>query len=351
MIFIKVTTRDIAKAAGVSQSAVSIALNKSSKVAISQETRAHIIATAEKMGYQFKKRNKSVNDLKLVGLLVPTLTNYYYPMLIQSVTRYAETMGIGIVVQNTLRSVDQELNAFHLFGQIGVSGILCLYSPKTTPPDSIPSVIVGEKLANVNLDTISLNSYEAGRIAAKHLLSLGHRDIAYISSPLTNVTDARSKRLDGIRSAMEEAGYGEHLLTLIDEEENEKPDDFYEYHCGAKLTEQLLQMGSHTTAIIAVNDMTACGCVSMLNKKGIRIPEQMAICGFDNLLLGEMICPQLTSVEQMAFHGCKIGLSVLAQKMNDPTDGKETVFMEYQPKLYVRQSTAGTGAGSGQDEN
>jgi LacI family transcriptional regulator len=172
-----------------------------------------------------------------------------------------------------------------------------------------------------------------------HLLSLGHRDIAYITTPLSNVTDARRSRMEGIRDRMRETGLEAHLQVLVDENENETAEAAYEFECGVRLTEKLLQQENKCTAIVAVNDMTAMGCISTLNQHGIRIPEEMAVCGFDNLVLHRMLHPQLTSVDQMAFHGCKVGLSILMEKMNSTVSGAEPVYMEYQPRLYVRGST------------
>ena len=336
----KVTTSDIAKAAGVSQSTVSIVLNNNTKISISSETRALVLKTAEEMGYKFKKRGKSLEQSPVVGLLVPTLSNLYYPFLAQNVESYAKTLGLTIVMQNTMRSEEYEIQSFNYLRSIGVQGIVSLFTPKAPIPEDIPVVIVGEKLPRVDVDTVNLNSYVSGQVAAEHLISLGHKDIAYISTPFTNMTDAREKRREGILAMMEEAGLGERLCILVDEEnESETLDSTYEFDCGARLTEKLLEENPKCTAIIAVNDMTAMGCISVLNQKGVRIPEDMAICGFDNLYLDLMMSPQLTSVDQMAFPGCKVGLSILLEKMKNFSMKEGPVYLEYKPRLYARGST------------
>ena len=335
----KVTTHDIARAAGVSQSTVSIVLNNNTKVSISPETRALVLKTAESMGYQFKKRAKSLEQVPVVGLLVPTLSNLYYPFLAQNVEIYAKSLGLTIVMQNTMRSEAAEAQSFNYLRSIGVQGILSLFTPKVPIPEDIPTVIVGEKTPGVDVDTVSLNSYAAGQMATEHLLSLGHEDIAYISTPFANMTDARRKRMEGIRAAMETVGLEEHLRVLVSENENEGLDSTYEFDCGVQMTEELLEKHSECTAIIAVNDMTAMGCISVLNQRGLRMPEDMAICAFDNLYLDKIMSPQLTSVDQMAFHGCKVGLSILLEKMKNFSAEDMPVFMEYKPRLHVRGTT------------
>ena len=133
-------------------------------------------------------------------------------------------------------------------------------------------------------------------------------------------------------------GYFEIDVEYIDDNENESADTLYEYECGMRLTMKMLDQHPQCTAIIAVNDMTAYGCISALSERNIAIPEQVAVCGFDNLMLDRAITPQLTSVEQMAFHGCKIGLSVLMQRANVAAK-EDPVYMEYTPMLHVRTST------------
>ena len=335
----KVTTHDIARAVGVSQSTVSIVLNNNTKVSISPETRALVLKTAESMGYQFKKRAKSIEKVPVVGLLVPTLSNLYYPFLVQNVEIYAQSLGLTVVMQNTMRSESGEIQSYNYLRSIGAQGVLSLFTPKIPIPEDMPTVIVGEKMPGVDVDTVSLNSYTAGQMATEHLLSLGHKEIAYISTPFTNMTEARRKRLDGISSCMEAAGLGEHLCVLVSDNENEGLESTYEYDCGARMTEELLEKHPQCTAIIAVNDMMAMGCISVLNQRGIRIPEDMAICGFDNLYLDCMLQPQLTSIDQMAFHGCKVGLSILQEKMKSFSMEEPPVFMEYKPRLHVRGTT------------
>lgn len=336
----KVTTSDIAKAAGVSQATVSIVLNHNTKVSISSETRALVLKTAEQMGYKFKKRGKALDQSTVVGLLIPTLSNLYYPFLAQNVEAYAKTLGLTVVMQNTMRSEAGEMQSFNYLRSIGVKGIISLFTPKTPIPEDIPMVIVGEKLAGAEVDTVNLNSYVSGQVAAEHLLSLGHQNIAFVSTPFSNLTDARKNRREGILSKMKEAGLEDRLQVFVDEEEeNDNLDSTYEFDCGERLTRRLLQEYPECTAIIAVNDMTAMGCISALNQHKVRIPEDMAVCGFDNLYLDKMMSPPLTSVDQMAFHGCKVGLGVLLEKMKSFSMQESPVYLEYKPRLYVRGST------------
>ena len=126
----KVTTKDIAKKAGVSQTTVSLVLNNNTKVSISSATKELVLKTAAEMGYQFKKRESS-GKKTCIGLLVPTLSNLYYPFLVQNIENYAAELGVTVVLQNTLRSIEKERECFEVLRGLGAQGVLCLYTPKT----------------------------------------------------------------------------------------------------------------------------------------------------------------------------------------------------------------------------
>ena len=174
---------------------------------------------------------------------------------------------------------------------------------------------------------------------ADHLLSLGHKDIAYISSPFSNITSARKYRLEGIHACLSEVGLNDRITVLTETAEHEINDTAYEYNCGYELTRELLRRNSKATAIIAVNDTTAAGCMLALQEAGVRIPHDMAVAGFDNLLIAKMLQPQLTSVDQMASHACRVALDMLLEKISNPNLDSLPVKMEYQPHLIVRGST------------
>lgn len=335
----RVTTRDIAQKAGVSQSTVSVVLSNNKKISISEQTRAHVLKIAEEMGYRGRTRHAEEQKQTVVGVMVPTLSNLYYPAVVQKIQIYAKQLGLTVVLQNTLRSLDGEMECFRYLQSIGAKGVLCLLTPKTPVPAGFPAVVIGEESSNMTLDTVSLNSFAAGQLAGEHLLSLGHRKIAYISTPFSNTTDARGKRMEGLQAAMSKAGVGEELVIYADEHENESMDSAYEFDCGCRMMQKLLDDQLGITAVVAVNDMTAMGCISVLNQNGIRIPDDIAVCGFDNLWIGGLSQPQLTSIDQMAFHSCKVGLTMLMERIKQNGSGESPVVMEYKPRLYVRETT------------
>jgi LacI family transcriptional regulator len=341
----KVTTTDIALAAGVSQSTVSFVLNNVRSAAISPATRERILQKAEELGYHPRKRKKERRERTVtIGVLVPTLSNFYYPQLLQNIELYAYGKGVNCIIINALRN-DQIDQYFNYVYQHYIDGLLCLYTPEMEIPDDIPAVLIGEKGVNQVIDTVSLNSINAGHIITDHLIDLGHTRFAFISTPLNKITPARQNRLEGIRKALALGGIEKNLTVLVDQNEVEAMDIAYEYTCGRSMTGELLKKYRDVSAIIAVNDMTAIGVISMLSEKGIRIPQDIAVAGFDNILLSTVIQPQLTTMEQMAFHGTKLGFDILLEKLNNKNHDGRTINIEYEPHLIVRESTMGGGGG------
>ena len=130
----------------------------------------------------------------------------------------------------------------------------------------------------------------------------------------------------------------EHRIQVLTETaEQEIHDTAYEYDCGYSLTKRLLAQHTSATAIVAVNDTTAAGCISALQEAGLRIPQDMAVAGFDNLLIAKIL--QLTSVDQMASHACRVALDMLIEKITRPHASVLPIKMEYMPQLIVRAST------------
>lgn len=334
----KPTSMDVAKLAGVSQTTVSFVLNNRPNASISAETRDRVLAAAHALNYEMRSRSPKKKSLTL-GVIVPTLSNLYYPFLVQCIEIEARSKGLNVIVMDVLRDERNERFYFDFLKKGTVDGILSLFTPCTILPKEMPVVILGEVRPGTLTDTVALNSYQAGQIMADHLLSLGHEHFAYVTTPFANISNARQQRFEGIQSRLMEAGLSDHITVRCGNAEREITDSAYEYNVGYELTQQLLDEHTKATAIIAVNDTTAAGCISALHARGVRIPNDIAVGGFDNLLISQMLTPQLTSVDQMPRHACRIAMDMLIHKINNPELDSLPVRMEYQPNLIVRGST------------
>lgn len=339
----KPTSRDVAKLAGVSQSTVSFVLNNRADMAISEQTRQKVLKAAKELDYApnvYVKRIKSQQS-KLIGLLIPTITNPYYPMLTQYIEEYSVAKGYNVLLCNTYRKRETEEFYLNLLSEKQVDGIIYGFTPNFSQHllkinERIPVVIIGEKNDNLNINTIALNSFRAGELVAQHLVELGHKNIAYISSPLNGLSLSRQKRLQGIMSKLKEYGLERNIIVKSEDYEQESSNSTYEIEIGYDLTLKLLDE-SKVTAVIGVNDMVAFGALNAITHRGLKVPDDVSVCGFDNIYLSKMLQPKITTVDHYTSHRSKMAVDVLVENSNH---SDTSVFrVEYDPQLIIREST------------
>ena len=350
----KVTSSDVAKLAGVSQAAVSLILNGSEKITFSQETRQRVFAAAQELGYKLPNRKKrSENDLRIILVFTPTLTNSYYSELVQHVEEYVQDWGYHVNVCNTFRNPD--LERYYLENQVTsrVVGIIYSYLPSFPKlveqiSQTTPAVIIGEKQEDFALCSVGLNNAFAGALLLDHLYQQGHRRVAFLTTPLDQFTLARSQRLEGIRKQMEQYGLGDNLEIIVAEQQEKdrmlQTDLPYEYVIGRQLTRRFLAGSYRATALIAVNDMTALGIMAELSEAGYRVPEDFSVCGFDNIFSANVTSPGLTTIEHHLRARCHAAADMLINPaslphMRDRNQIGLVNKIEYTPRLMVRGST------------
>lgn len=339
----KPTSRDVAKLAGVSQSTVSFVLNSRKDIIISEQTRQKVLEAVKQLNYmpnQFAKGLKT-NKSNLIGLIVPTITNPYYPMLTQHIEEYAASRGYNILLCNTYRKIDNEEFYLNLMAEKSVDGIIYGFTPSFPQialniSTRIPVVIIGEKHEGIKISTVALNSFMAGQLVAQHLVELGHKKIAFVTSPLNGLSHSRQQRLQGIISKLKEHGLEKHLIVKAESYENESNDSTYEIEVGYKLTTALL-VQKEITAIIGVNDMVAFGALNAVRDHGLKVPDDISICGFDNIYLSRVIHPNITSVDHYAAQRSRLAVDILIDKSNN--EANKVYRVEYEPQLVVREST------------
>ena len=352
----KPTSEDVAKLAGVSQAAVSLILNGSEKISFSQETKDRVMAAAQELGYQLPPRKKRKNNApRMLLVFTPTLTNPYYSELVQHVQEYAAPLGYHVSVCNTFRN--PELERYYLNTQVTSHVVGIIYSYLPSFPSLVekisattPAVIIGEKQENLALCSVGLNNVSAGAMMAEHLYQLGHRRIAFLSTPLNQFTMARSQRLDGVRRQMEQYGIGDNLEIIVaeyqEEDRTQHSEMPYEYTVGRQLTARFLKEGFRATALIGVNDMTALGILAELNAAGYRVPADFSVCGFDNTFISNVTTPGLTTIEHHLRARCHAAADMLINEATLPhmsagTGGQMMLVnkIEYTPRLMIRGST------------
>lgn len=349
----RITSIDVAKRAGVSQSAVSLILNGSSKISFSEETKARVFAAAKELGYQLPHRRKrGLSGRTGLLLLTPTLINPFYAELVQTVERYADSLGCQVIVCNTLRK--PELEKYYLdtllFNHIG--GIIYTFLPSfpqliETLGADLPIVLIGEKRSDVPICSIELSNERAGAILAEHLYNLGHRSFLFVSTPFNQLTLARQQRLEGIRAFLRSRDMPNDCLQILVPDAQTESDDLpgtvpYEYAVGRKLTATALDNGIPATALIGVNDMTASGIMVELKARGYTVPDDFSVCGFDNIFPSIISQPALTTIDHHLAVRCRAAVDMVLSQRRERSEETQPVVInkvEYSPRLIVRGST------------
>ncbi|KAI4440320.1 LacI family transcriptional regulator [Schaedlerella arabinosiphila] len=335
----RATSKDVAKLAGVSQTTVSFVLNNTPGISLSDETRRKVLDAARELNYipnSFAKGLKTSRS-KLLGIFLPTMANPFYQKLMQYIENYTAELGYNVMLCCTYRNAEREKSYLDLCVEHQVDGIIYLFTPNwvkqiTRISHNIPVILISEKSEDISINTISLNGFQCGKILTEHLLQLGHKNIAYVMSPVTSVSLTRQMRLQGIKAAVQNAGLGEDALEVITNPV--VASDNLEANAGFAAMESILKK-KRNTAVIGVNDLVSFGLLSKaLNMDGIRIPEDISICGFDNTYLAHMAHPTLTTVEYCTEPLCRLAVDMLLN--NNSID---VLKLSGEPKLIIGEST------------
>ena len=351
----KVTSTDIAKKAGVSQATVSMVLNHKYNVSFSKETVEKIERIAKEMGYTIPKRRqrKESRKGKLIIVFCPTLTNPYYVMLLQGIEAVAKEEGYSVFTCNTQRELKLEEQYLKLMSSVDPAGIIYTCNPSSVFMEQvgeiakkIPLVIISNR-EKVQVDAINQDNTKVGRLMARHLLDYGHRDVAFITPPLTQRQKQRSKRVQGFVQEYEQAGLGDRVVIKAADAslDEQLPSPDSEYKMGYNLTKELLAENDNLTAIAGLNDMMAFGIMDALHEAKIKVPTDVSVMGCDNTLFARMHNMNLTTIEHfVTFKGrdaCDIIMKKIAthHSTNAGAVPISTYHVEYEPQLIVRGTT------------
>lgn len=340
----RATTQDIADLAGVSQSTVSMILSGSNKASFSAETVKKVADAAARLNYTPRKRSAHKSSADVIAVFAPTPGNPYYSTLVQSLENEAHSNGFGVLVCNTYYDKSTELAYVDLISSIPFTGVIFTYQPMNQERMrqlslATPVVVISDTPDCSGMNAVSLNSFAAGSQIAEHLLSLGHRRIALITTQLEN-NILRMRRLEGMVQTVEETG-AELLIQETDVNVHyEQYKMNLEYSVGYELTRKICS-DSSITAYVGINDMVAYGVMDALLDSGCRIPEDKSVCGFDNIFPSRFHNISLTTVDSFLTNK---GHDAFEMFKNLLTRGRANTMyaihqIEYKPKLIVRKSS------------
>lgn len=352
----KATSSDVAKLAGVSQATVSMILNQKRSVSFSRETVRKVEQAAKELGYELPgRKNKRENKKeKLIVVFCPTLTSPYYVLLLQGIESVANEQGYGVFICNTQRDPRLEEKYLRMMGAVKPRGIIYASNPS---PDfqkqveeiakEIPLVIISNKEKTTTVDAINQDNTVVGKMMARHLLDLGHRDVAFITPPLTKRQWQRSRRIDGFVREFENAGLKGHVIIKAADEamDRKNPRMDSEYSMGFQLTTELLEEGAGFTAIAGQNDMMAIGAIDALRKARLHVPKDVSVIGCDNIFYSGIERISLTTIDHFVALKGRDACDIIIRKIDTIDrfymDMQPTSLynIEYTPKVIVRRTT------------
>ena len=352
----KATSSDVAERAGVSQATVSMVLNKKYNVSFSRDTVEKVEKAARELGYQLpsRKNKKADKKEKLIVVFCPTLTSPYYVLLLQGIESVANEQGYGVFICNTQRDAAFEEKYLRMKADIRPQGIIyaCNHHPDFQKQvedmaKEIPLVIISNKERTTTVDAINQDNTVVGRLMARHLLDLGHRDVAFITPPLTKRQWQRSKRIEGFVKEYENAGLSGHVIIKVADESMDRqlPRMDTEYSMGYELTMELLSENRRFTAIAGQNDMMAIGALDALQEARLHVPRDVSVIGCDNIFYSGIRRIALTTIEHfVALKGrdaCDIIIRKIGTKDSLFSDIQPTSLynIEYSPRVIARKTT------------
>lgn len=346
----RVTMRDIAEMAGVSQSAVSMILNQRYD-AFPEETVQRVLEAAKSANYQMRKRAGRTARSRHILAITVQVTNPYYAEMLQSLDRAAIAQGIRITAVSTYHHPELEADALDMAIRQHYLGVIFLYPADGTEAyeranAQIPIVTICDKSSRVHGDIVEMNHFEAGAIAADHLISMGHRRIAVLSHASDRNTTAGATRLAGILAEIRKHGDQQPplILTHADSWSNMLNERSYHYQTGYDLAQdpQIAEKG--ITGLICVNDLMAYGAIDALARQGCRVPEDLSVIGSDDILFSQMERVSLTTIEYHPDVVARAALTTLLNRTDLSTEeqiwaGIARFQVQCQPTLVIRGST------------
>jgi DNA-binding LacI/PurR family transcriptional regulator len=331
------TIKDVAAAAGVSTAAVSLYLND--RAGISQSTRDRIAAAVKSLGYVPRANGRRGGGGGYAGMLVeelplPIYSDHFYAQVLRGIHAEAERLGYNLV----LSVLDQAQGGLpRVVAEQQVAGLLAIGGGDIT--DELLNRLADEDIALVAVDNYSLSRHidsvvtddQAGAyLATRHLIELGHRRIAMILGP--EKYKPLAERYRGYRQALREAG------LPIDDSIIQPPISHGMPRKGYREMQQLLACDPRPTAVFAVTDRTALGALDAIYEHGLRVPQDISLLGFDDIVPGAQARPALSTIHRPTY---EMGVAAM-RRLDAVITGQSLIPMKLvlYNDLLVRESTA-----------
>lgn len=330
----KVTILDVAAGAGVSSGTVSRVINQD--VHVKPETRQRVLEVMQQLGFVANRQARSLagGRSNTIGLLVPDLGTGYIGEIIRGIDSELSLTGLDLVLYTTHRTASKEAGYVANLAKGMVDGLL-LVLPRN-PTDYIgtftqhnfPFVLIDHQSTGEDCPAVGATNWQGAYTATEYLIKLGHKRIGFITGSMD--LGCAVDRLQGYRSALRTHHIPE-LPELVYEGTFFQPDGY----AGALV---MLDRPHPPTAIFASNDTMAMGVMDAVRHRGLRIPDDISVVGFDNIPQSALVYPPLTTVQQPLEQMGQVATQMLLSILNNPD--KNVSRIELPTELIIRSSTS-----------
>ncbi len=324
LLNMKATIRDVAKAAGVSPSTVSRVLTKSAYVA--EEKQEKVLEAIEKLNFQpnVVARSLRLKTSRIIGLLIPDITNPFFPEIAKGIEDAAHKNGYNIMLCNTENDVKKEMNYVELLKGRQADGLIIakageeLDHLKDTIRSGIPISFIDRPVNLDEADQIVSNNHLGMKIAVEKLYATGHRKIGLVAGPKhLRVAD---ERFQGFRAGMLAQNLAINEKWIFHE--------VFSVSGGRSAGLKLLEMPAHPTAMICSSDVLAIGFIDSLFEAGFSVPEYMSVIGFDDINFTKYLKPKLTTIRQAKYEMGAKALELLLKRIKSKEESPEKIVLD-----------------------
>jgi LacI family transcriptional regulator len=332
----ELTIYDIADLLKISPSTVSRALNNHPSV--SNKTKKKVIETANELGYRFNKFARNLRQQKsyILGVVIPRLDSYFMSSVIAGMESYLYDLGYNLMIVQSDEKLEKELKCLEMLYNSRVDGIMISFSSETKNLNhikeifnkKIPLVIFDRYINQSGITCVVIDNKKAAKEIVEHLISIGRKNILHLSGNLN--CSVYNDRFNGYKDALIEAGieYRDDFVmkNVLYEKSSE---DIYSY---------ILSLKKFPDAIFAAHDILAVQTISYLKQKGVKIPDDIAIAGFNDDPIATVVEPNLTTIK---YPGNLIG-QISAKTLLEIINGNTVKIIDkivLQHELCIRDST------------
>lgn len=334
----KVTSRDVADLAGVSQSTVSRVLNSTDENSfISKDTAARVRNAAAQLGYSPNPIARALRGEKtnLIGLVVREISDPFFAGLIEAISFEAKSRGLNVVLGHVHGDPNEGLQLTRVLDSRQCDGVVFLGDLRddqsviqTIVRENHPVVALCRGNRDVNIPVVNCDNSAGIEMIINHLIDHNHKRITFVDGGWFG--DIKERR-EAFLSYKQSHGL-DKSFSWIQAEENS-------FEGGYRAMGSLLGLSQRPTAVVAADDAMAIGIMKAIHDNGLQIPKDISVIGFDDIPFAKYTCPSLSSVRQPIESMAKRALDVLIDQISNPAEERKAKFENLTPELMIRESS------------